>query len=117
MEIADARRVLRILQAAFPAFPDRGGLPEDTVELYLGVLVGQVASASVAEAVATEWATTQLYFPKPVELLAACRDEARRRKAAEPVPILGEAEPLSTEENARRLAELRESLPALIRKA
>lgn len=79
-QLEDARRVLRILTAAFPNYP----LGDDSVELYLGVICADLPDFATAMRVATDWATTSLYFPKPVELTEAYNAElAKARRRAE----------------------------------
>lgn len=114
MQVNDARRVLRVLTAAFPTYP----VGEDTAELYLAML-SNWGDADCAFEAAKRWALTEVRFPKPTELLAAIQEEARERAAANaPAYIEEGAGPvLPPEENARRLAELKAQLPSLLRRA
>lgn len=79
-QLEDARRVLRVLTAAFPTYP----VADDTVELYLAVICADLPDFGMAMRVAQDWATTQLIFPKPVELVEAYNAELTRaqRRAA-----------------------------------
>lgn len=80
--LEDARRVLRVLTAAFPSHP----FGDDSVELYLAVIVKDMPDFSIAMRVATDWATTQMFFPKVVELtdayLRETEKQARRARQA-----------------------------------
>lgn len=81
-QLEDARRVLRVLTAAFPTYP----VGDDTAELYLAVICNDMPDFGMAMRVVTDWATTQLFFPKAVELteqyVAALVREQRRGEAA-----------------------------------
>lgn len=87
MEIDDGHKVLRVLQAAFPQYPNANGLPEDSVELYLRMLA-EVNSrgehlrdfADAMEA-ARHWVLSQDHFPLVGEMLDAIQREARKRAA------------------------------------
>lgn len=81
-QLEDARRVLRVLTAAFPTYP----VGDDTAELYLAVICNDMPDFGMAMRVVTDWATTQLLFPKPVELTEAyiaalTRDQRRGENA------------------------------------
>lgn len=82
-QLEDARRVLRVLTAAFPTYP----VGDDTAELYLAVICNDMPDFGMAMRVVTDWATTQLLFPKPVELseayVAMLVREQRRGEAAQ----------------------------------
>lgn len=75
-QLEDARRVLRVLTAAFPTYP----VGDDTAELYLAVIAGELPDFATAMRVVTDWATTQLLFPKPVELTDAYLAETERAR-------------------------------------
>lgn len=70
----DARRVLRVLTAAFPTYP----VNADTTELYLAVITGEMTDFATAMRVVTDWATGELLFPKPVELVERYHAEISR---------------------------------------
>lgn len=76
-QLEDARRVLRVLTAAFPTYP----VGDDTAELYLAVIANDLPDFAVAMRVVTDWATTQLLFPKPVELTEAYTHAIGRQRA------------------------------------
>lgn len=73
-QLDDARRVLRVLTAAFPTYP----VADDTAELYLAVIASDMPDFATAMRVVTDWATSQLLFPKPVELVEQYLAEAGR---------------------------------------
>lgn len=88
MEIRDAHVVLRSLQAAWPQYPNAQGLPEDTVELYLRMLMETNTRgehmrlfADAMEAV-DSWVRSEDHFPLVGELLDAIQRKARQRAAA-----------------------------------
>lgn len=88
MEIDDAHKVLRVLQANWCQYPNAQGLPEDTVELYLRMLTETNARgehlrlfADAMEAT-RHWVLGEDHFPLVGELLDAIQREARRRAAA-----------------------------------
>lgn len=88
MEIEDAHKVLRVLQANWCQYPNAQGLPEDTVELYLRMLTETNARgehlrdfADAMEAT-RHWVLGQDHFPLVGELLDAIQREARKRAAA-----------------------------------
>ncbi len=70
----DARRVLRVLVAAFPTYP----VNDDTTELYLAVIAEEMTDFATAMRVVTDWATGELLFPKPVELVERYHAEIGR---------------------------------------
>lgn len=73
--LEDARRILRVLTAAYPSYP----FGDDSVELYLAVIVKEMPDFAIAMRAVTDWATSQLYFPKPVELTDAYLAETERQ--------------------------------------
>lgn len=88
MEVADAHKVLRVLQANWCQYPNAQGLPEDTVELYLRMLSETNARgehlrlfADAMEA-ARHWVLGEDHFPLVGELLEAIQREARKRAAS-----------------------------------
>lgn len=88
MEIADAHKVLRVLQAAFPQYPNAQGLPEDTVELYIRMLTETNARGEdlrhmcdAMEAAAT-WVRSEDQFPTVGQLLDGIQAKARKRASA-----------------------------------
>lgn len=72
--LEDARRVLRVLTAAFPTYP----VGDDTAELYLALILKDMPDFGTAMRVAIDWTSTQLLFPKPVELVDAYLAETQR---------------------------------------
>lgn len=126
MDVKDARKVLRVLSAAYPSFP----VGDDTVELYLAVLCGHVADGDVGLAAAERWVITGGHapdgerdrFPTPNQLLEACQAEARRVAASKvdetkQIPENPGDRQLSKQENAERLRELRKGLGQIGRRA
>lgn len=77
MQLDDAKRVLRVLTAAFPTYP----VDEDTVELYLAAMVNNMPDAGVAFAVVTDWTMERLTFPRVAELIEAYTWEQSARQA------------------------------------
>lgn len=75
MQIDDGRRVLQVLTAAFPTYP----VADDTAELYLAAMIQSMPDATIAFAVALDWSTSQLLFPKVAELIEAYAEEVTRR--------------------------------------
>lgn len=75
-QLDDARRVLRILTAAYPSYP----VGDDTAELYLGVICADLPDFATASRVALDWSTSELYFPKPVELVERYNAEVERAR-------------------------------------
>ncbi len=88
MEIDDGHKVLRVLQAAFPQYPNANGLPEDSVELYLRMLAEvngrgeHMRDFADAMEAARHWVLGEDHFPLVGELLDAIQREARKRAAA-----------------------------------
>lgn len=88
MEIDDGHKVLRVLQAAFPQYPNAQGLPEDSVELYLRMLAEvngrgeHLRDFADAMEAARHWVLGQDHFPLVGELLEAIQRQARKRAAA-----------------------------------
>lgn len=80
MERTDAQRVFHVLTAAFPSTPVEDG----TAELYVQALADSVPDAAVAFAVAADWITGRVFFPKVAELLdeISIESERRRKRAA-----------------------------------
>lgn len=113
MQLDDARRALRVLTAAFPRYP----VSDDTAELYLAMLCQHVRDPDVGVVAAQKVALTALDFPKPTQLLEACQAEARLRVKAQPAIPEDTGRELSPQENAAKVAELKQQLKTLIKRA
>lgn len=117
----DAHKVLRVLQAAFPQYPNSDGLPEDSAELYLRMLAETDARgqgvrdfADAMEAVAS-WVRREDHFPKVGELLAAIQAAARKRAQATRPAI--EEPVVAPGDNLARVRELKAMLAKVGRPA
>lgn len=117
----DAHKVLRVLQAAFPQYPNSDGLPADSAELYMRMLSETNAAgvelrdfADAMEAVAS-WVRREDHFPKVGELLGAIQAEARKRAASQPKPI--EEPVVIPGDNLERVRQLKAQLATIGRPA